>query len=883
MGRVRSWLASRYRRVAGVESAQYKVARRRRRSFLESLEDRRTLAGDLDVVVDTAPNFIVDSNLKAGPTAAYIAATLTNTGTDTLSDVVAYIGDFTGAGVTGGTPGVYPQETDPSYAGDLSLQHEGGALDAVRYIDTLAPGESVTQYWLVSYPWYDTAGQPTYGAHANNLDDLVLDYDVWAQAVDPIDGPLTTVIAQTATMREEISAMANKIWPNTTSKVPDEYLNAFEEQLGWRPDQVAPAIARTEGVWYDFGRVNQGFDADASLIPDYDSWSQPVGDPSAFDASAWRLMRSYGVLVVKLNDGTEQVIAFENQLYHKDLPANNTGVVGLVFYEFAPIGVGPGQLSPYQEAASGSNNEKFNGDYGTFVGGPTGTPPTATFDKTGPATVAPNTTITYDLTVVNTGTTPFGLNVEGAPAVISDSIPSGTQYVTGTADDNMSLPPGMTALILYSTDNGDSWTTTDTGAATTNLQWWLSEPLDPAESATVHFQTFIPATFTQSQLYNEGGVGLGSTDPIYVDSVNSLVAGTLSISGKIFLDDGGVGGTSGDGLRQAGETTYLTNISVTLYPDLDGDGVLDPDEEAAPRTTTVSAGATGDWSFTNLPDGQYLVQIQADDPDRPTGYVLSTDEVIPVTLSGSSVSGIESGFAPTLDLQKNLLTTGSVLEGTNVTYELSVTNLLKPDGFVAPVSLDGHVFFADTNSTLKYIPPGGGSTTTLISSLSATPTEIAFDEANGTVFLAYASSGLIERRNLDGTGALTIATGQAGVSGIAVDSVHNFVYWASTTSDAIFRKNTDNTGVVTSITGLNNPVGVAVDSLNATIYWIETQGNLLRIRRGGLDFSNPTDLFTPTTIGSGNHNPHDLEIDPLRAKLYWADDKSGTGCVRTHR
>lgn len=418
-------------------------------------------------------------------------------------------------------------------------------------------------------------------------------------------------------------------------------------------------------------------------MPDYDVWSQPVGDPTTFDPLAWRLVRSYGVLVVKRNDGVDQVIAFRDRLYHKDLPANNTGVVGLVFYEFAPIGVGPGQLSPYQESASGSNNEKFNGDYGTFVGGPQGTPPTATFDKVGPATTAPNSTITYDLTATNTGTSPFGLNQFGAPAVISDTIPTGTQYVAGTADDNMVLPAGVTATIYYSTDGGSTWTSADPGAAATNIQWWLSAPLQPSDAATVHFQGLVPAGFTGTQVYNTGGVGLGGGRSLYTDAVNSFLTGTHSISGLVFRDDGTGGGTTGDGVRQAGETTFLAGIDVTLYPDTDGDGVLDAAERLTPRSATVSAAATGAWSFTNLPDGKYLVEVTRDDPQRPAGFVLSTTDVYAVTVAGNNPSGYQYGFAPTLAVTKAVITPTPVLEGTLVTYGIDVTNLLKPSGYVA--------------------------------------------------------------------------------------------------------------------------------------------------------------------------------------------------------
>ena len=34
-------------------------------------------------------------------------------------------------------------------------------------------------------------------------------------------------------MRNEISAMANKIWPNGDNKVPDEYVAAIQQVLGW--------------------------------------------------------------------------------------------------------------------------------------------------------------------------------------------------------------------------------------------------------------------------------------------------------------------------------------------------------------------------------------------------------------------------------------------------------------------------------------------------------------------------------------------------------------------------------------------------------------------------------------------------------------------------
>ena len=120
---------------------------------------------------------------------------------------------------------------------------------------------------------------------SNTSDDLWLNYDFWASAKE---GPTTRRVSKTSkvTMRNEISAMANKIWPNTTSKVPDHYLDAIEQDLDGGPDTNSPQSGITtqmEGVWYDLGNVGAGFDNDGDGLPDRNAWMQPVGDPSRHD------------------------------------------------------------------------------------------------------------------------------------------------------------------------------------------------------------------------------------------------------------------------------------------------------------------------------------------------------------------------------------------------------------------------------------------------------------------------------------------------------------------------------------------------------------------------------------------------------------------------
>ena len=151
-----------------------------------------------------------------------------------------------------------------------------------------------------------------------------------------------------------------------------------------------------------------------------------VNCPSLYDPLAVRLVKCYGIVIVSLNDGTEQLIPFEDRLYFENIPANNTGAVGLVYDEFMPLASGrTAQLTPYQEVASGYDNEKFNGDYGNSVGGFTSTAPDVTFDKTGTAVVTGGDVATYTLTAGNTGTAGLGIPQLSLPFVFEDSIPAG--------------------------------------------------------------------------------------------------------------------------------------------------------------------------------------------------------------------------------------------------------------------------------------------------------------------------------------------------------------------------------------------------------------------------------------------------------------------------
>ena len=135
--------------------------------------------------------------------------------------MVASIGDFAAT-----TPGLYPVRanadvaaTSPCLAGrgDFALTHLGDLVDATRYVGTLDPGDCSWQYWSFTYPRRqdvvrddDTCGEPVWCATNDPDDDLFLPFDVWATSREGISDDDTWRV----TMRNEISASANKIFPN---------------------------------------------------------------------------------------------------------------------------------------------------------------------------------------------------------------------------------------------------------------------------------------------------------------------------------------------------------------------------------------------------------------------------------------------------------------------------------------------------------------------------------------------------------------------------------------------------------------------------------------------------------------------------------------------
>lgn len=654
---------------------------------LTSLCQAGSIDGPLRMEVITAYNFVVDSNVESpstnGPSAAHLGVKIYNDGATPLTNVVVRIGDLTDPPTSAGTPGTFPSRTVTvgganGYSGTFSLQMPGGAADAVRLIPVIQPGEYAAQYFFVTYPLKDGSGNSVAGAAPDPTDDLWLNYDIWASADE---GVTTRRVDQTTkvTMRNEISAMANKIWPNTTGKVPDEYLDAIQAQLGWRPDANAPRTGtgvRLEGIWYDLGNVGAGFDNNGDGVPDRNAWMQPVGDPtpSLYNPLAVRLTKCYGLLIIKLNDGTEQLIAFEDQLYFENIAANNNGAVGLVYYEFMPLAPNTSTtLSPYQEVASGYDNEKFNGDYGTPGGSFTSEEPEISFDKNGAPVVGAGTTATYTMTATNNGAEGIGFPGLSLPLIFEDAIPSGLVYVAGSAASSNAPPAGRAFVVSWSTDNGATWATTEPApASVTTIRWTLDGALDPNAAASVQFQAAIPITYPAAVIDNTGCIKLGPTGDLACDTYTSFISGINSTGDLVWRDD------DRDSVKDAGEPG-IANITVTLYYDADGDGALDAGE---PLFGTAATNGSGIYSFPNLPDAKFIAIVDENDADLPAGYTLpnSTTAALAVDLDSAHASpspvnllSADWPFISALEVTKSITPT-TYGEGDLLTYMIDLEN-----------------------------------------------------------------------------------------------------------------------------------------------------------------------------------------------------------------
>jgi len=124
-----------------------------------------------------------------------------------------------------------------------------------------------------------------------------------------------------------------------------------------------------------------------------------------------------------------------------------------------------------------------------------------------------------------------------------------------------------------------------------------------------------PSTYPNDTADNHIVPGDGAD--IYGGVSGQYVSDSISVAtGSVFKDENG---NSVQDENEAG----ISDITITLYQDTDGDGVLNPDVDSV-LGVPFSSGVSGEFVLPGLPNGQYILVLDNDDPDLPAGTHVPT-------------------------------------------------------------------------------------------------------------------------------------------------------------------------------------------------------------------------------------------------------------------
>ncbi|MBV6626026.1 MAG: DUF11 domain-containing protein [Rivularia sp. (in: Bacteria)] len=225
---------------------------------------------------------------------------------------------------------------------------------------------------------------------------------------------------------------------------------------------------------------------------------------------------------------------------------------------------------------------------------------TKTVDKPNPN---PSETIKYNLTVTNNG-----------------------QSIASDVEVTDSLPAGVT----YSSDNPSK------GSYDSNTGIWKVGVLETGQSATLEITATVnnnasgtitnDATVTNADQPDDNSANNTDNADITIPSPSN----DLTVSGTVY-EDFGAGGDNNNTFDN-GEGT-IGNVTVELFADNNSDGQPD----GAAIKTVVTDATTGDYQFTQVASGNYLIRVNTRDTDIPSSYAIGTPNPIQINVSSDIV------------------------------------------------------------------------------------------------------------------------------------------------------------------------------------------------------------------------------------------------------
>ncbi|MBN2000560.1 hypothetical protein JW935_23630, partial [candidate division KSB1 bacterium] len=490
--------------------------------------------GQLAIIDITSRNLVGDANIENkpddGPEVFTVGGDFRNNGIDTLKHVYVTIGDGTNAGI-------FPETIVPpggDYEGTFSLRLlDNDTEDAERYLGHLLPGEQKSVYWEIVYPLLDAAGHAVWGDPNDSDDDLKLKFTIWGNCIEASSqSPQSVSLNDSVYVRNEQKAATSKIQPT-----PDGYYTIVAGP------NLSPG--QTVTVTYNnvsFGNVNQGFDVDGYPGPDYDLWYQPIGELD-WDPNVFRLVRTSATIHgSQCGAGRPDVDIFlSDSTYISKLDQyGSCGWEGSYEYTFAAIGLGSCTLTPYQEVASGSDNEKYNSDYGgddlagcdycvTLTSQEGGLEFSKNVDK---MYALDGDTLTYTIILFNNSSLPVGDPDLSIFPIVTDSIPLLGFYLSS------SIQTFLDCITLYSVDNGQTWLTEEPapGTGITHLRWTINQQFLPGQIDSIQFKFIINQDLSDT-IVNYADLSFMGEIPVQIDSAVTFVNQLGHITGQVWIDE----------------------------------------------------------------------------------------------------------------------------------------------------------------------------------------------------------------------------------------------------------------------------------------------------------------------------------------------------------
>jgi uncharacterized repeat protein (TIGR01451 family) len=364
-----------------------------------------------------------------------------------------------------------------------------------------------------------------------------------------------------------------------------------------------------------------------------------------------------------------------------------------------------------------------------------------------------------DLQVNFSGTPVNNRNFGFRPSGISGTLYRDTSPQNNTLDPNETKLPANITVRLLNSNNTDVVPPVVTDA---NGQYIFTNV--PNGNYRIQVDTNDSDIPAGSRLTSPNNLPVNFTGtPIINQNFGFIPSG---ISGTLFRD---TSTTTPNGTLDPGETGLPPGITVRL---------LDANNNPVATTTT---DPNGQFTFTEVPNGNYRIQVDPNDPNIPRGFNLTTPNNRQINFTGTPVTGQNFGFVPqgisgtlfqdtspangNLDPGETRLPAGITVRLLDPNGNVVRTTTTDANGQFAFTDIPAGTYSVDVDPNDPNIPPGS-----TLRNARRTPVTLA---AGGTAIVPVpftASASVVSSLRL--VKRITTATrGGAPISGVSFDAV----------------------------------------------------------------------------------------------------------------